>query len=163
MSTTATAFAPKEILKGNLTHASETYAKDLAHIPADKLTASPMGCARAPQEFSAECIGFNTLVRRILKGEEGGLPDPEARQAFYAQFDTIEKLQVGIRNSTAAVIEALDGVSDEDLARTVTAPWGRELSLFALVQTAATHMMYHDGQLNYIQSCYGDAVNHWAD
>jgi hypothetical protein len=37
------------------------------------------------------------------------------------------------------------------------------MSKFALAHLASIHMMYHDGQLNYIQSLHGDGEIHWRD
>jgi len=56
---------------------------------------------------------------------------------------------------------ALRGLSDEELDREVTAPWGAPFKALFLAGVVASHMEYHGGQVNYIQSLYGDAEMHW--
>ncbi|MEZ5162652.1 MAG: hypothetical protein R2688_02665 [Fimbriimonadaceae bacterium] len=48
------------------------------------------------------------------------------------------------------------GASDELLNKPITAPFGMEMPVFAIAQIAVSHVWYHDGQLNYIQSLLGD-------
>jgi hypothetical protein len=59
--------------------------------------------------------------------------------------------------------QALAGCSDEDLAKTVTAPWQMDAPLYMIAQIAVSHLWYHDGQLNYIQCLLGDEKVHWMD
>ena len=144
----------EEITKG--------YLRDLSYIPEDKLGVSPIGAARSPLAFTAECIGFNMLVADVLEGKPFQTPEPDAMAAFACSIDTSEKARDGIQASSQRIIALLKGMSSEELAAPATTPWGTPLNNLKLAGMAAHHMNYHDGQLNYIQALYGDAEDHWS-
>lgn len=153
----------KSFMIGTIEHVSATFVKDLRHLPDDKLNASPMGCARPPLELAAECAGYNNMIAGAIKGEPMEMPSPERIKAYYASIDTFDKAKEALETSSAALVSALNGASEEVLAGMATAPWGETMPLYVLVGIAASHMSYHDGQINYIQCLYGDGAMHWAE
>ena len=161
MSTTATAIDFKEFLKGFAADTCKNYIADLTAIPDDKIGVSPMGEARSPLHFSAECAGFNGMLVSALKGEAIVMPDDAGKEAFYASIDTKEKAIAAIETSTAALVDALGTVSDEALLVEIPMYWGGSMPLYKFAHVAISHMAYHDGQLNYIQSLFGDTEVHW--
>lgn len=140
----------------------QTYASDLQHISDEQLRTSPMGAARAPITFTAECIGFNLLCAKLISGEQAERMSGEEREQFYASVDSGEKARRMLAMSTENLASTLEKLSDDQVFATVQAPWGDTMKAYALAQMAAMHMMYHDGQVNYVQALYGDDVNHWA-
>ena len=163
MSATATSIDFKAFLADTIQHNAETLIKDLKHVPDDKLNVSPMGCARRPLEFVAECAGFNRLLTKTIKGEEAQPPSQEEREKFYASCDNYEKAQHLLEDSTAVLVDAIKSLTEQELTREVTAYWGQPMPLYRLIHAAAVHMAYHDGQVNYIQCLYGDAKVHWME
>lgn len=161
MSTTATSLDIKEHLVGFLRHSGDLYCKDLAATPEDKLTQSPMGCARSPRDFTAECVGYNRFAAATLRGEKRERPSDEERNAFVQSLDTGEKLRTALADSVEDLAQAVSASSADDLSREVVAPWGARMSAFSLAHIAGTHMQYHDGQLNYFQCLHGDDAMHW--
>jgi hypothetical protein len=162
MSTITTGINAKQFLIDYVRKASETYLGDLSHIPQDKLNEIPMGVARPPLEFTAECIGFNSFVAKIVSGVEFARRTPEEREAFFKSIDTFDKAKAGLEDSVNELVGALSALDDEGLAKEVATPWGATMTAFALAHTAASHMSYHDGQINYIQALYGDGEIHWG-
>jgi len=160
MSTTA--FDLKAFLSEIVRRNADRLASDLSHLTSEQLTASPMGVARSPLHFSAECIGFNSLVAGALAGKSSGMPSQEHRDAFFASIDSLEKAQAGLKRSADEIVTAIEGVDEAKLTAEATAPWGQPMPLYMLVYIAADHMTYHDGQANYIQTLYGDAEVHWG-
>ncbi|HVL40460.1 MAG TPA: DinB family protein [Fimbriimonadaceae bacterium] len=160
---TAPAIDYKQLMIDTIRQAGATMVKDLRHIPEDKLNVSPMGCARPPLEFVAECAGFNGLIARAIRGEAGEIPSQEQRRAYYASIDTFEKAQNALENSVEALASALEQATDADLLRTTAAPWGEQVPIYRLASLCGYHMSYHDGQLNYIQCLYGDDKFHWME
>jgi uncharacterized damage-inducible protein DinB len=43
------------------------------------------------------------------------------------------------------------------------APWKEEVTMFMMLTITAAHMMYHDGQVTYLQQLCGDEKMHWFD
>jgi len=159
---TATAFDLKSALLSQLTQITDAYVSDLGFIPADKMTVSPMGKARTPVDFTAECAGFNFMVAKTLAGEAIQPRSDEERQAYYASLDTYDKAVVEFKKSVEALKTGLEGATEEHLFSETTTPWGMTVTVYRLLTMAMGHMMYHDGQINYIQSLYGDDQNHWG-
>jgi uncharacterized damage-inducible protein DinB len=162
MSNTATSFELKSFLTGIVQRSADRLSADLAHLSAEQLTASPMGAARNPLHFTAECIGFNRLVANAFVGKPSAMPSQEERDAFFASIDTLEKAQAGLKRSADTLGAAIDQADEAKLTAEGTAPWGEPMPLYMLVYMAADHMSYHDGQVNYIQTLYGDAEVHWG-
>ena len=159
MSTTATSINAKEHLIKFLGQVCYLYMKDLSFIPADKFDASPMGVARTPLNITVECISFNDWARRTIEGETVEMHGDFS--AFNEQFNTVEKASAGMQESTDKLVAALSALDDEGLNRLAPVPWDPTMTVFGLAHTAATHVFYHDGQLNYIQCMLGDDKIHW--
>ncbi|MFY9234616.1 MAG: DinB family protein [Fimbriimonadaceae bacterium] len=161
MSTAAVSIDPKATLIDNLRRVGGMYVNDLAHIPAEKLGESPMGAARTPLDFTAECAGFNYYVASTLKGEQITRTQEE-RDAFRNSIDSFDKAKQALEASVENLADTVSNSTHEDLAKEVVTPWGEPTTAHRLAIMCVMHMMYHDGQINYIQALYGDAENHWA-
>lgn len=161
MSTAAVSIDPKSILIDSIRRIGAMYVSDLSHVPEDKLGACPMGAARTPLDFTAECAGFNFFVASALNGEPFSRT-PEEREAFVKSIDSFDKAKQAIEASVETLADAVSHLGEDDLTREVTTPWGEATTAYRFANMAAMHMMYHDGQINYIQSLYGDDANHWA-
>lgn len=159
---TTTAYDPKTAMIERLRMTGETYVADLSFIPADKLGLSPMGAARPPLEFTAECAGFNLFVAALADGETPARRTDEERAAFEASVNSFETAKQVLMGSVDKLISALERLDEEGIHRAVQTPWGQETTILGMSGMAATHMSYHDGQINYIQALYGDADNHWG-
>src|SRR5438105_4948338 len=106
MSTTATGIDLKKILIDNIQAVGSMYATDFGFLPKDKLGASPMGKARNPIEFTAECAGFNLFVAGLVRGQTITRTDEE-RAAYYASLDTGDKAIQALNESVLALTGAL--------------------------------------------------------
>jgi len=61
---------------------------------------------------------------------------------------------------TQKLYAAIDGVAADRWGETVQTMLG-PMTLLAAAGFAALHMMYHDGQLNYVHLLHGDNEMHW--
>lgn len=163
MSATATTVDFKAHLVNSIRHQGEMFSKDIAAIPADKQDACPMGVARTPLNFMIECAWFNVMTAKAVSGEVMPMPTEEQRKAGYEMFGTMEKAFPHFKESVENLAAAIEGADESQLAAEIVAPWGAPISVYSLAHIAASHMGYHDGQLNYIQSLYGDGEMHWMD
>jgi hypothetical protein len=135
---------------------------DLKAIPETQLRVSPGGCARDALNLVAECAMVNGFVARFLQTGSFERPPAEDRQAHLASFDTADKALGYLEQETNALIAAIEGVDESTFGDVIeNTPLGRPMTRFAIAQLPAMHMMYHDGQLNYIQTLYGDDKMHW--
>ena len=153
----------KDLTINRLNSNLEQYIKDMSFIPDDKLGVVPMGVARPVLEFTAEVIGFNMFVAKAMRGEPIPHMSDEDKAAFFASVDSREKAVKMLSDGVSEIITAFEKLTDAELMEEVTLYWGQTETRFIVANMAAAHMGYHDGQLNYIQSLFGDGANHWGE
>jgi uncharacterized damage-inducible protein DinB len=133
---------------------AQRMVKDVGYIPSDKLQWKPTPEAKSAADILAECARANAGIAAVIRGE-----DPRAAGAGPSAGD----LGQSVLETAKQVASAIEALKDQDLERTVTAPWGAQMPMFRFILTAAEHMSYHDGQINCIQYLLGDAKFHWAE
>jgi|CXWL01.1.fsa_nt_gi uncharacterized damage-inducible protein DinB len=163
MSETITRIDAKAELANWTRRIAGMYVADLKALDESAITASAGGAARTAQEFTAEVAGFNLMVAKKLRGEEVPERTDEDRAAFSAQFSSKEVCVSMLSSSAEELAGAIEFANEESMAEEVTLPWGETMSKWALANLCANHILYHDGQLNFIQSLNGDAEMHWFD
>jgi hypothetical protein len=160
---TATLPNIKDLTINRLNSNVEQYIKDMSFIPDDKLSVVPMGCARPVLEFTAEVIGFNMFVAKAMRGEPIPNMSDEDKAAFFATVNCRAVAEKMLTEGVSEIITAFERLSDAELMEEVTLYWGQTESRLIVANMAASHMGYHDGQLNYIQALFGDGANHWGE
>lgn len=154
------ALDPIPHLTGFVTRAHQRLVNDFNALPEDKRNVSPGGVARTPVNIVAECATVNERIAAYLQTGEANRPSPEELGKHIASFDTPETALAYLNTATAKVLEVIatldiDTLGDE--VRVMRFP----MTKFALVELVAHHMLYHDGQITYLQTLYGDAESHW--
>jgi len=158
------ALQPKMQLRSSTEQALMFLVKDLKAIPDDKLNVRHGDCARAPLHIAAECAVANKRIAAYLRGEELTRPSPEEREALLSALDTREKVLALLDEGTQELLKTLDELDENTLGDMDEKFFeGRPMSRYSIAQLPAVHMMYHDGQLNYIHTLYGDDKVHWRD
>jgi hypothetical protein len=133
---------------------------DLKAIAADQTNTCPGGCARTALNIVAECAGINGMAATVLSGGEFQRPSPEAREAHLNSFDTPEKALAYLDHETERLLAVIETLDIDTLGDEMSS-FGRPMTRFGVAALPAGHMMYHDGQLNYIQCLHGDGEMHW--
>jgi len=160
MSQTATQIDAAAELAAWTRQVADMYVKDLNALPEGAFSQPIGGKCRTPQDFTCEVAGFCKMMAARLNGETYESPSPEAIQAYTAMIDTADKAAEEVRSSADALATALTSNPDR-LGEPITPPWGGSMSAFQMATIAANHILYHDGQLNLIQSYHGDDQMHW--
>jgi uncharacterized damage-inducible protein DinB len=156
------ALQPKVHLRTLLERVHHMVVKDLQAIETEKLTASPGGVARDPLHIAAELGMANRYFADYLATRQlAPRPSPEEREAHMRSFDTLEKALTYLDQETQNLLSVIDGLDENTLGETTNDMFRLPMTLFAVAEFAAMHMMYHDGQLNYIHTLYGDKEIHW--
>jgi len=124
-------------------------------VPVDKHNWCPMGDARTALDMAAECAMLNDgqLLRERKWPEGFDFNDYMAQKADLVSqgWPAVKAL---LEENTPKVVEAIKGLSDEELDQTIQMPWGP----FTLAQIASYpywNMAYHEGQCNYMASMLG--------
>ncbi len=161
MSITASGIDARAYLSGWLQGLTGMYTADINAIPADKWEATFGGCTRSACEVTADAIALMKWTTATLGGNMPAQYDQDTMGGVKAECATKEAAVVTLHAASAEFAAALSGASDEALNTVVTPPWQMEAPLFMICQIAVSHLWYHDGQLNYIQSLLGDDKVHW--
>jgi hypothetical protein len=154
-------FQPKAHLRAFTERMHGLLANDLKAIPEDKNNVSPVPGARPALHIVAECAVFNGLIADYLSAGTASFPRGEERETLLRSFDTAEKALTFLDEQTQKLLAAIDALDEDTLGEVSRQPLGRPMSRFGLAEMPATHMMYHDGQLNYIHTLLGDTQMHW--
>jgi len=161
MSATATNFDVRTILAEWIQGVCGMYCKDLDALTDEQFTSVYAGKARTPQDFTAEIIGMNMMVASILADNPQSMPSDEERAGFVASISSRDIAKAKLKDSCEALANAVKALSPDDLGTQVQTPWGMPITKYGFANLQAGHIWYHDGQLNFLQSCHGDAEVHW--
>ncbi len=119
--------------------------------PADRLDwkpeADPGGQGRSVLDQVRECVGIYRMVAAVLSG---GAPTQDVPDI--ADADTAER---ELKESARAYADAVRAQSPEMLTQTYDIGFGQVPGSFVITMPAR-NMMYHVGQICYIQTLYGD-------
>jgi uncharacterized damage-inducible protein DinB len=85
---------------------------------------------------------------------------PAEELATFSELTTRERALAKLRETTAALVTAILAVTDDQLETEFETPWG-PYSLADGCLHAYWNMGYHEGQINYIQTLYGDFAEHY--
>ena len=155
------AFDFRAHLRGATERAHQLLVKDLHALPEESAGGCPGGVARPALELVAECAGTNGFIAGMLTTGEANRPTPEQRKAYYASFTTRESVLAELEQKTQLLLNAIDGMDETTMGEMLPGVFGSPMTRFALAGVPAMHMMYHDGQINYIQCLHGDSEIHW--
>jgi hypothetical protein len=138
------------------------YRQDLDALPDEAFDRSPGGVARTPAHFTYEIVCVNSRFTKRIRGED---PGPFSTDLWANTPDEFRSKAGGLDaflKSMDEFIEALNAVPADEVLRQIEVPSG-VTSPYDLALFCASHVNYHDGQLNYIQALNGDADVHWHD
>ena len=147
-----------EVIKG-LQSALGTLRKDLVALPEDAVSKTFGGSSRSAADMVHEINLVNEHVTKTILGQP--LFDwPEGWIKAPAELASKDALLSAFDKASAFVLESLENLAEEDLAKAVTTERG-ETNGYERVRFMTVHVWYHSGQVNYIQTLLGDDAWHW--
>jgi hypothetical protein len=157
MSTTA--IKNNEQLVSDIQGPANLVELDIQAMSDEMLGALPGGNARCGFDLIFEITEFNNYVADRAAGREGSIETNgwvRAPESFRSKEVALQQF----KDSVSALSTNLLAASSETMDTPAATPFG-EIPLSRLAGIAPRHMMYHSGQLNYIQTIYGDDEFHW--
>lgn len=146
----------KSHIAKRLESAGSVYVNDLQALSEEALTRCPGGVARSPYDFTYEVIFLNKrIVTRLTGGDPGPFPQDGWMMAP-SEFKSKDQCIADLEQSVKDVLDAWNAIPDDKVCEAFG-----PASALDLASLSATHMSYHDAQLNYIQAMNGDAEMHW--
>lgn len=130
---------------------------------ADKLNWKPMDLGRSALDQLQECAQSPLFFSRVLESREFFQLDPqflEEIKAVRAGWTTIEQCEEKMNENHEALFNTIREFPDEDLENSIKLPWGQTATMADLMMFQYWNLVYHQGQINYIQTLYGDLEMH---
>lgn len=124
----------------------------LDQVPEEQLTVAPGG-AHSPLIVADR---FSAFLERLRIGLTQGISIP-LKDLLPPPATSRAEAKARVEAGFEAVLAVLDSLTDADLERPYTAPWGKTLPTGQMLIFLAGTLGYFQGQLNYVQLTYGDA------
>jgi hypothetical protein len=156
---TITAYDFKAKATEAITGAKQRYLDDLTAMTEEQLTKCPGGCARTPADFTYEIVTINRRIAKRLRGEDPGPMKFEGWMQAPAGYDKATIVRE-FDDTTKEIEDALAAIPDGEMLRTIQLP-NDTTTPYDIVRFAASHIGYHDAQLNYLQTLHDDKEIHW--
>jgi hypothetical protein len=121
-------------------------------VPEDKLDWNPADGSRTIRQVFTEAVMMVAYVAKAL--EERGVPPYEEISAEYAA-KSIDELLNQLEQNKKEYIAAIGAFPEAEYETALEAPWGT-WSYFQTMSYPYWNLMWHTGQINYIQTLYGD-------
>ncbi len=152
-------------LASRLRAAGKDLEKAFGKMPADRQTWKPPAVVESGESHSGrdaqdqmiECGLLNGfLAAGFLTGEVPN-PDWDAYAVQKATLDSQEKVMAAFTAGTEALAAAVEACPSARLAERFTDPFfKKEINWAEFADFMYWNMCYHEGQINYIQTLYGD-------
>ena len=133
----------------------------LESTPDERLLWSPSPTARTPLAQVVHAATSLHHIHNAMMGTRYATPTREEADAEFLALEqkvtTREEALVLLDKNSAALIEWLDQLSEDELAGMVPLPFDLgEAPLEFMLAIPAWHTNDHAAQMDYIQTCYGD-------
>jgi len=136
-----------------MTMARDRFTHGLKCTPDDRLQWTPGGSAKSALDIAGRLAGFLGFISAGVA--TGALPEMAGRTPPPPPA-TRDAATAALEGAFGALIDAARGLSEADLAKSVPAPWGTPMTISQWLYLAQGVSGYFQGQLNYLQLCYGD-------
>jgi len=139
------------LLKG-MEMSERRFLYGLDRTPDDRLNWSPGGEAKTPLGVAGRLTGFLGFFSHLL--ETGAMPERPASLPLPPENREAAKSAVAAAFRRLGTL--IDGMQEGDLARPLPTPWGTSVPAREMLGWINGVTSYWQGQLNYIQTIYGD-------
>jgi hypothetical protein len=135
----------------------------LGFVPDDRLTWSPSPTAKSSLRIAAHCALTSRFFADIITGALPAITPEEffkALSADEARITTRESALALLEETTVSLCRAIDTVNADNLDAPRGSPFGPLPLRFWIVQ-GREQMAGHAGQMEYLQTVWGDLDNHY--
>ena len=141
--------------------AADTLVRNVRAMPADKVAWQPIEKGRTALSQLQECAIISGFTTYTLQNHALPADFNEAYGREMGEIDTVDKAIARLEERTSALVKVIDAFPDTDLEKTVKMPWMEQPSTLAEVMFMTYwNVVYHVGQVSYIQTLYGDKEMH---
>lgn len=144
----------------------EDFLRELSFVPDDKLTWTPTPTAKSAIRIAAHTALYAAkFARMIREGKLPGSDNLEERRArqYAAEVAIASRAEVDqvFRQGTGEVLAALDSLTPQAIEATLDSGFGWSMPMTLLMKMPGIHAHSHTGQIEYLQTCWGDQEVHF--
>lgn len=161
---------PMEILiessKKSAVSRMELFLTVFSFVPDDKLNWTPSPTAKSALRIAAHTAvtagNFAKMIRarKLPMGDE--IPELVARTAAATEaLKSRAEIEEVFRKNTDEVLAALDTLTSEDVTSSLDSSQGWSMPMTFLMDLPGMHASTHTGQIDYLQTCWGDQDVHF--
>ncbi len=134
-----------------------------SHVPGDKLTYKPSDTARSAMQIAAHVAVANYNFAGMMSGEHPGFGSFDeilnGSADKEAELDTPEKVSEALEASFRHLVSTMESLTPEQYGAMTRLPFG-PFPVAQLTFFPGVHLQNHAGQIDYLQTCWGDPVFH---
>jgi hypothetical protein len=137
------------------------FLRNFSHVPDDRLHWTPTPTAKSALRVAAHTALYAGRFAQMIRDRR--LPMPEDLEVWMAEREAEEAALTSrdevvrvFREGTDQVLAALDGLSLEETQMTLEFGGGGSVSMKWLMDLPGWHATLHTGQIDYLQTCWGD-------
>ena len=154
--------AMAEMIAKKIQAGSDSLAKAFAKMPAERTEWKPTVEGNAGRDALDQVLECACLAEWATKGYTAGdaLP-PIDWDDFKVQCDArrnSEDALAWLKSSHAALVSTISALSDEQIGKSIPHPFYEASTTWGdfAIDLVYWNLVYHEGQINYIQVLYGD-------
>lgn len=138
-----------EALKEMMQDGADNLWRTVRATPEDRMDWRPAADARTARELIEEVVGVMPYSAELIRTRQNvDMQDGE-------QSKDLQELEAKHRASIEDYVAAVKEFPVEHLHDSIVLPWGK-MSFMEVISYPYWNMMYHWGQISYIQTMYGD-------
>lgn len=137
------------------------FLRNFSKVPEDKLTWTPTPTSKSALRVAAHTALYYERFAEMIRNR--ALPQVEDLEAWLRQRDaeevavtSVEGVEAAFQEGLNAVNSALDSLSAEGVDLVLDSGQGWTMSMRFLMKLPGWHATLHTGQIDYLQTCWGD-------
>ncbi len=150
----------KSTAVSGLVSACNMFKQDLEALPEEAFTKRFGPKVRTVADIVYEVNMVNDMLGMIIRGEEPPAWPEGGWVTAPGDFNTKDIFLAAFSESSAKIIATAEALTPEELLAPMQSERG-ETNREERCRFLALHLWYHSGQLNYIQTLFGDDEWHW--
>lgn len=139
----------------------EMFLRNFSHVPDDKLNWQVTPTAKSALRIAAHTALYAGRFAAMIRDRATPKPDNleewlaqrEAEEVAITSRDEVERI---FRAGTDEVLAALDSLTPEEIESTLDSGQGWSMPMTFLMGLPGWHATLHMGQIDFLQTCWGD-------
>ena len=147
--------------KESAVNGMELFLRNFSYVPDDKLTWTPTPTAKSALRIAAHTALYagrfaHMITSRQLPGGDNLEEWLAARNAEEVAITSRAEMERVFRKGTEEVIAAMDSLTPEQIGTSLDSGMGWSMPMTQLMKLPGWHATVHLGQIDYLQTCWGD-------